>query len=817
MKEEIEDLIQKNKVTKEFLKYSKEELRVMRNMINYGLIDFYNTKENNFRNVLICGTHNYDCLEYMVAYKCRIDLGKVSALNSTDRMKNSNKCLYCNLKECVEKNIILFFEEVRKYNEENKKKINCIEVIDYILNITTPEFNSIPDYSFYKNTNVMDLLYVQAILEMDLVNIKSMHENIVEFNYLDITQKENDNYYINILKEFYKDEKNKKQLVLDLSRKDEIFNEKENTLRRYKIASYYKYLIEYEKADIIQSLRKIVKTTNVVNGIQIRSRYFIKCYFKKVEELPYSNKTKEKIYNILNYILNYKYRSSIPYIPINILIYSNDKEGVGNISQIIGEFMWYFGYLGENMKYYNEHMSDVILDKYKIKKIYYEYEKDNVKNKSGILVIHDIENLLYMDNKFQSVILNILTDEIEKNNRRVCTIIYGERTKLKQVLDSQKKLSRLLINLELEIDDLGIEKIYELTIEKLKRNMSVPEDAAKKIYNYIKATYTQSEFNNMDYVNKLYSEIVLNMNSRFSENEKTKLKIENIPDVYNIKDLPTIMKDLNNLVGLENIKEQINDLVSLLKFNKQTNIDIKDFCFHMCFTGSSGTGKTTVARIITEILYNLGYIKQNKLTEVTAKDLIGEYLGQTSPKTFNVVNSALGGVLFIDEAYSITNTTNKGNQFGNECIATLLKLMEDYRDRIIVIFAGYKDEMKQFLDSNPGLISRIGYTIEFPDYSIDELLQIFLNMLKNSNMDITESALKKLKKVIEVSSKNKNFGNGRFIRNIFQKILIEHAKNMDKNNSDDNLFLIDVFLITEDDINFEKLVFKGEDNKKIGF
>lgn len=817
MKEEIEDLIQKNKVTKEFLKYSKEELRVMRNMINYGLIDFYDTKENNFRNVLICGTHNYDCLEYMVAYKCRIDLGKVSALNSTDRMKNSNKCLYCNLKECVEKNIILFFEEVRKYNEENKKQINCIEVIDYILNITTPEFNSISDYSFYKNTNVMDLLYVQAILEMDLVNIKSMHENIVEFNYLDITQKENDNYYINILKEFYKDEKNKKQLVLDLSRKDEIFNEKENTLRRYKIASYYKYLIEYEKADIIQSLRKIVKTTNVVNGIQIRSRYFIKCYFKKVEELPYSNKTKEKIYNILNYILNYKYRSSIPYIPINILIYSNDKEGVGNISQIIGEFMWYFGYLGENMKYYNEHMSDVILDKYKIKKIYYEYEKDNVKNKSGILVIHDIENLLYMDNKFQSVILNILTDEIEKNNRRVCTIIYGERTKLKQVLDSQKKLSRLLINLELEIDDLGIEKIYELTIEKLKRNMSVPEDAAKKIYNYIKATYTQSEFNNMDYVNKLYSEIVLNMNSRFSENEKTKLKIENIPDVYNIKDLPTIMKDLNNLVGLENIKEQINDLVSLLKFNKQTNIDIKDFCFHMCFTGSSGTGKTTVARIITEILYNLGYIKQNKLTEVTAKDLIGEYLGQTSPKTFNVVNSALGGVLFIDEAYSITNTTNKGNQFGNECIATLLKLMEDYRDRIIVIFAGYKDEMKQFLDSNPGLISRIGYTIEFPDYSIDELLQIFLNMLKNSNMDITESALKKLKKVIEVSSKNKNFGNGRFIRNIFQKILIEHAKNMDKNNSDDNLFLIDVFLITEDDINFEKLVFKGEDNKKIGF
>ena len=446
----------------------------------------------------------------------------------------------------------------------------------------------------------------------------------------------------------------------------------------------------------------------------------------------------------------------------------------------------------------------------------YEYNKDNVKHKNGIMILHGVENLSYMESQYQNIILNILADEME-NNKQVCTIIYGDREKLNRVLNNQKKLSNLLINLELEIDDLDIEKIYELTLSKLRKNIYVSSEVDKKIFNYIKSTYNQSEFKNMEYVNKLYNDIILNMNSKYSEKEKISLKSEDIPEVYNIKDLPTIMKDLNNLVGLKNIKEQVSDLVSLLKFNKKTSIDIKDFSFHMCFVGNPGTGKTTVARIITEILYNLGYIKQNKLTEVTAKDLIAGYVGQTSPKTFNVVNSALGGVLFIDEAYSITSGVNNRADFGSECISTLLKLMEDYRDRLIVIFAGYNEEMKQFLSTNPGLTSRIGYTIEFPDYSIEELIQIFLNLLHTNNMDITKAALEKVKEIIEISSKNQNFGNGRFIRNIFQKILIEHSKNIEEDNSDENLFFIDdILLITEKDINYEKLIFEGENSRKIG-
>ena len=553
MREVVEKFVQNNENIKRFLKYPQNELKVVRNIFNFGLIEFYKEKDKDIRNVIICGAYKYDFLEYMVAFRCKIDLPEVSALDSTKRLKGTTKCLGCNSYTCVKYNAILIYEEVMKYNENNVEKLNCVEVIDYILNKEIPKFESIPDATFYKNVNIIDLLYIQTILEMDLINIKNVRENFAEFDYLDVTEKENDTYYINLLTAFYKDGQNAKKITLDLSDKNDIFNEKNDAIRRYKIAAYYKYLIEYEKKDIILSLRKVAKTTNLVNKIQIRSRYFIKRYFQKVEALPYSQKTKEKIYNILNYILNYKYKGSIPYIPINMLIYSNDKEGVENISRIIGEFMWYFVYLNENMKYYNEYMNDIILDKYKIKKLYYEYDKDNVKRKNGMMILHDVENLFYMEGQYQNIILNILTDEME-NNRQVCTIIYGDRTKLNRLLNNQKKLSNLLINLELEIDDLDIEKIYELTVKKLRKNVYVSNEVDRKIFNYIKATYNQSEFKNMEYVKKLYNDIILNMNSKYLEKEKVVLKPENIPEAYNIKDLPTIMKDLNDLVGLEKIK-----------------------------------------------------------------------------------------------------------------------------------------------------------------------------------------------------------------------------------------------------------------------
>lgn len=181
-------------------------------------------------------------------------------------------------------------------------------------------------------------------------------------------------------------------------------------------------------------------------------------------------------------------------------------------------------------------------------------------------------------------------------------------------------------------------------------------------------------------------------------------------------------------------------------------------------------------------------------------------------KTFNAVSSALGGVLFIDEAYSITDQNENSNSYGAESIATLLKLMEDYNDRLIIIFAGYAKEMEEFENANPGLKSRIGYKINFPDYNVDQLLMIFTNLLKNNGFEATSDAIEEIKNVISEASKIKNFGNGRYINNIFQKILIEHAKNVELCDDSTNLYEI-----TKDDVKYNKLVEKNDQPKNIGF
>ena len=229
----------------------------------------------------------------------------------------------------------------------------------------------------------------------------------------------------------------------------------------------------------------------------------------------------------------------------------------------------------------------------------------------------------------------------------------------------------------------------------------------------------------------------------------------------------------------------------------------------MIFKGNAGTGKTTVARLLAEIYYNLGYIKKNKLVEVQSQDLIGEYVGQTGPKTQNVIETALDGVLFIDEAYSIMNHIGGNASFTDECIATLLKAMEDYSGRLIIIFAGYTEEMKRFRDQNPGLKSRIGFELNFKDYSVDDLMNIFFKKLNEKQFKINEEAILKVRKIFENAKKVENFGNGRFVENTIQKIIVEHA--MQTRNVDEYERLT---TITEEDI---KEIKAEESKNRIGF
>lgn len=237
---------------------------------------------------------------------------------------------------------------------------------------------------------------------------------------------------------------------------------------------------------------------------------------------------------------------------------------------------------------------------------------------------------------------------------------------------------------------------------------------------------------------------------------------------------------LENLIGLKSVKDEVLKLRLRLELEKKQELQgrtKKSKCnMHMFFTGNPGTGKTTVARIITGILYDMGYISENKCVEVGKQDIVGQYLGQSAQKAKAAIREALGGVLFIDEAYSLCENY-QGDGFAKETVEVLLKSMEDYRDNLIIIFAGYTNEMKKFKDMNPGLKSRIGLTIEFPDYNADELTQIFVKKAEESGYSLSNEVISKIHAVCDMACREKDFGNGRFVENFFREVESEHAMN----------------------------------------
>lgn len=260
------------------------------------------------------------------------------------------------------------------------------------------------------------------------------------------------------------------------------------------------------------------------------------------------------------------------------------------------------------------------------------------------------------------------------------------------------------------------------------------------------------------------------------------------------------MSQLDELVGLDLVKNDVATLVNFIKIqNMRASKGMKapSLSYHCVFTGNPGTGKTTVARILASIYKDLGILKKGHLVETDRSGLIAEYVGQTAVKTNKIIDSALDGVLFIDEAYSLVS--NSQNDYGKEAIATLLKRMEDNRERLIVILAGYTQEMKAFIDSNPGLQSRFNRYLKFEDYSEEELLKIYLRNLKKFEYSITDEAIEKMKQLINkaVINKDHNFGNARWTRNIFERTLENQANRLATDNNISNEALT---TITEHDI-----------------
>ena len=461
----------------------------------------------------------------------------------------------------------------------------------------------------------------------------------------------------------------------------------------------------------------------------------------KVDELNISDDSKEILTKISGYMKEYDDEKR--FIPFNLCITTNNELTIEKITNLLA-----------NATY----LKNSIINKVSL----YEKEKlEDVYKNSSVVVVTNLD-AISLDSASDKKKTLFVLDSLIKNNDKTITVLVGTSDEINTIFSINEDLkNKFLYTIEGVKPD--IQDIYLDMLKSLNKKSDV------KMLDYLKETYDKSKLDYDEYKNNLLDYITLH---------------NTLPIIEKTKSLDEIFKELDELVGLDEIKRTLHELADLITLRKKSNdLKIKDVNMHMVFLGNPGTGKTTVARLVKDILYNLGYIKENKLIEVTSKDLIGEYVGHTGPKTQSVIDRAMGGLLFIDEAYTLS--TSETNSYNQEAIMTLMEAMENKRGEIVLIFAGYTKEMQDFLNSNSGIASRVGYTLDFKDYTNNELTKIFENMMTSSGFKIEKGVFNELNTLIDKHRSDRNFGNARFIRNVYEKTIIKHANNT-KDTTDKN-------------------------------
>ena len=275
------------------------------------------------------------------------------------------------------------------------------------------------------------------------------------------------------------------------------------------------------------------------------------------------------------------------------------------------------------------------------------------------------------------------------------------------------------------------------------------------------------------------------MENEGKEKESEIVTEVNLKEDFQASGVADILAELDNsLIGLTPVKTRIKETASLLlvdKAREKLGLVNESPTLHMSFSGNPGTGKTTVALKMANLLFRLGYVRKGHLVTVTRDDLVGQYIGHTAPKTKEVLKKAMGGVLFIDEAYYLYRPENE-RDYGQEAIEILLQVMENNRDDLVVILAGYKDKMDKFFESNPGFRSRIAHHIDFPDYSNNELLEIAEIMVASMNYKFNEESKKAMAEYIKIRKKQPHFANARSIRNAIDRARLRQANRVFNNS-----------------------------------
>ena len=395
-----------------------------------------------------------------------------------------------------------------------------------------------------------------------------------------------------------------------------------------------------------------------------------------------------------------------------------------------------------------------------------------------------------------------IIDRLNGNDKVLLFISEKNPTKLMDVF-GKSFIEKIVDKVKTEkLDEESLVKIIDQLVESLvnrcKVQLEIDLNVDHSINEYLRSVYEPNDgidslsptvkkiYNEMVDVALKYDDI---SNASIRHDETIKLTFNEVTlDLDVIDDTRAereeIQKELDEIVGLDDVKNYLLSLENLLKINqirKQKGLKTNEISKHMIFTGNPGTGKTTIARLVSRMMKACGILKQGQLVEVTRADLVGKYVGHTAPLTMSVIQSALGGVLFIDEAYSLYR--GKDDSFGLEAIDTLVKAMEDHRDDLIVILAGYTKEMKEFLEANSGLKSRFANIIEFSDYTGEELMLIAKSIAKGKDYVIAEDALRPLQDYFTLiqAQNDPNSGNGRLARNLVEDAILNQSKRLLEN------------------------------------
>lgn len=439
----------------------------------------------------------------------------------------------------------------------------------------------------------------------------------------------------------------------------------------------------------------------------------------------------------------------------------------------------------------------------------------------GVLFIDEAYSLVADDTPgdYGHEAVAALIKAMEDRRGEFCVILAGYKNKTeKMISDNPGFKSR--IQFFIDFPNYSDDELRSITKLMLKeREYTISEDAMNRITDILSFKRKEPEFANAREVRNILDQVIMCTNLRGAQDGEIELRDVNtyindsgicLPSQKNnIKKALTGEEELDQLIGLEHIKRTVKKIKAYSKKNRNAD----DFNIHMCFYGAPGTGKTEVARILSRILYDAGVLNEAKLVETDANGLISKYMGGIADKTKEKIESAMGGVLFIDEAYALTEGGD-GSTYGEEAIAVLLKEMEDKRGRICVILAGYREQMKAMIAKNPGFDSRIQFKLDFPDYSSDEIRQLAGYFLSKQGYDMTDDAMVLFLSLAEYYRRTPDFANARTVRNLLDQIIMNQNLRTEENDGDMSIIKADV----EDYISDEEIDLSSENKgKKIGF